>query len=256
MQADHSPASTRASDVGAMTTPRLELKGVAAGYGRSQVLTNIDLRVEAGKGMAILGPNGAGKTTIARTIIGLLRCTSGTILLDGEDITGSRTYARARSGIAYVPEGRMVFPGLTVEENLIVAHRSSRQSAHSKLLEVFDLLPKLGERKRQLGFSLSGGEQQMVALGRAFMNSPKVLILDEPSLGLSPIAVRNFYSVLRRAVDETNLTVVLIEQYVHLALTLCDDFSGIRSGRVARAGRSSDVGDGEDLAEMYLGSEE
>jgi branched-chain amino acid transport system ATP-binding protein len=239
-----------------MTAMKLELRGVTAGYGRNRILSGIDLKVMTGTGMAVLGPNGAGKTTTARVIIGLLRCTAGTILLDGEDITGLRPYARARRGMAYVPEGRMVFPGLTVEENLKVALPSSRGRAHSKLQEIFDLMPRLAELRRQVGFTLSGGEQQMVALGRALMVSPKLLVLDEPSLGLSPLAARSFYEVLRRAVDETNLTVVLIEQYVHLALTLCSEFSAIRSGNVVRSGGTSDLESSEDLAALYLGMED
>jgi branched-chain amino acid transport system ATP-binding protein len=200
----------------------LELQGLAVRYGAVEAVRGVDLHVGRGEAVALLGANGAGKTSLLRAASGLEPATAGRVLLDGEDITALRADERARRGLAHVPERRRIFPGLSVEENLRVgatAWARWRSPLASDLERVYGLMPRLAERRRQAGWSLSGGEQQMLALGRALMARPRVLLLDEPSLGLAPRLAEDVYVQLRRIASEGS-TVLLVEQNTVLGLSV------------------------------------
>jgi len=204
-------------------TALLRINDVVAGYGAIVALRGASLRVESGDVVGLLGANGAGKTTMVRVITGLVHARSGSVELDGVRIDRLRAEAVARRGVSVVPEGRRVFPGMTVEDNLLVGgwrHRGDAAGTRHELERVYELFPRLAERPTQLAGSLSGGEQQMLATGRAVMSRPRLLILDEPSLGLAPKAVETVYERLRQ-IHREGTSILLIEQNLRLARSIC-----------------------------------
>jgi branched-chain amino acid transport system ATP-binding protein len=224
--------------------PLIELDGVDAGYGPFRALFDITLELLPGRVLALLGSNGAGKTTIARVCSGLVVPTKGEVRFLGEDLTGEPTYVFARKGIVHAPEGRSVFASLTVQENLELTFRRSRGRTHvgDALSEAYGLFPRLGERRRQLAGTLSGGEQRMLALARVLVEKPRLLIADELSLGLAPIVVDEVYRTLA-TIRDSGTTLLIVEQHVHHALRLADDAIVLVKGEVAFAGKVDELGD-------------
>ena len=213
----------------------LRLDAVTAGYGDAVVLEDVSLAVGAGGSLALLGRNGAGKTTLLLTIMGFTRLHAGGLKLYGADLTALPTHGRARAGLGWVPQERWVFPSLTVEEHLTSVARFGPWNAE----RVFELFPRLRERRRNHGNELSGGEQQMLAIGRALTLNPRVLLLDEPMEGLAPILVEELGAAIRRMVEDGGLALVLVEQHVRLALELTADALVLERGRVVHAGPSA-----------------
>jgi len=231
----------------------LDVSEIFVQYGRSQVLEGVSLTVSQGECVSLLGSNGAGKTTTLRTISGLLKPASGRIQFNGFELAGMPAYKIVGAGIVHVPEGRRIFPDLLVRENLMAGAYSQAAPSPADLDRIFDLFPVLKDRLRQKGGSLSGGEQQMLAFGRALMARPKLLMLDEPSLGLAPKVVRDLYEVIRKI--KTTITVLLVEQSVHLALEVADRAYVLREGRIVGHGSSKDLSSDSWLRNAYLGSE-
>ncbi|MGA5301659.1 ABC transporter ATP-binding protein [Nucisporomicrobium flavum] len=229
----------------------LHVEGLTAGYGAAPVLTGIDLDVAAGSITAVLGANGAGKTTLLRTLSGLLRPTAGRILFDGLDLRGVKVEQMVRRGIAHVPEGRGVVTELTVDENLRLGGlwRRDRADAKRALDEVYELFEPLARRRTFPGHQLSGGERQMLALGRALVGRPRLLLLDEPSLGLAPRVTAQIMTLLGTLRDRSGLTVLLVEQNVRSALAVADEAVVMSLGRVVTRGTSID----DELRHAYLG---
>ncbi len=228
----------------------LELRNVCAGYGTGRVLENVNLVVPDGAVVALLGPNGAGKTTMLRVMSGLLRPSSGRMILDGVDVTSSSPYELARAGICHVPEGRGIFPTLSVADNLrLQAPRSVDRRAVDRAAAVF---PRLEQRRRQLAGTLSGGEQQMLALSRAYVAEPATVLLDEVSMGLAPKIVDEIFDYLRRLAAE-GISLLVVEQYVSRALELADYVYILNRGRIRFAGEPAEVGD-QTVLESYLGA--
>jgi branched-chain amino acid transport system ATP-binding protein len=210
----------------------LAIRGLNTHYGASHILQGVDLDVPDGRIIALLGRNGVGKSTTLRTVMGLVPCSGGSIELDGTNIAGWRPHQVARAGVAYVPEGRLIFPDLSVIENIKVAERvPARAWPLPRLLELF---PALRERARNRGANLSGGEQQMLAIARALVSDPKVLLLDEPSQGLAPLVVRELAGVIRKLRDE-NVTILLVEQNMKLAEAVADELHVMVKGRMVYA---------------------
>jgi len=224
--------------------PRLAVRKVHAAYGPYRALFDVSLHVGAGEVVALLGANGAGKTTIARVVSGLLAPTRGAVFLDGESIGGERPYRIARMGVAHVPEGRSVFSSLTVEENLTLAFRQqlAAREVSSALDEAYVVFPRLRERRAQPAGTLSGGEQRMLALARVLVRPPKVLVADEPSLGLAPVVVADVYRTLDR-IRSDGTALLLIEQHVHQAATIADRVVVLKRGRVTFEGPVSALDD-------------
>ncbi|HHY44794.1 MAG TPA: ABC transporter ATP-binding protein [Firmicutes bacterium] len=235
----------------------LEIIDLHVSYGAIKAVQGISLKVPEGKIIALIGTNGAGKSTTLRTICGLLKPESGRILLEGQDITGLPTKDIVRRGISMVPEGRHVFPDLTVYENLMLGAyiRTDRKEIEEELEEVYRLFPRLKERSQQLAGTLSGGEQQMLALGRALMADPKVLLMDEPSLGLAPVLVQEIFSLIRR-IHERGKTLLLIEQNARAALTLAHYAYVLETGRIVMEGTGADLLKNDEVRRIYLGEGE
>jgi urea ABC transporter ATP-binding protein UrtE len=229
----------------------LSVADVHVAYGRTPALMGPSLRVGAGEIVSIIGRNGVGKTTLLRTIIGLLRVTSGSIRLDGQDVTRLPAHERARRGVGYVPQGRMIFAGLTVEENLLIGADLNRAGGRALLEEVLDEFPRLRERYRQRGDTLSGGEQQMLALGRALAGGPRVLLLDEPSEGIQPSIVQEIGTTIASISRARRLAVVLVEQNIEFAAALAQRVYVMEKGRIAREIAPENVMD-EDIVRDYL----
>ena len=232
----------------------LRIDGLTVAYGAIEALHGLSLEVGKGEVVALLGANGAGKTTLLRTISGLLRPKAGAIAFDGEGFGRSSAESRVKRGLAHVPEGRRIFPGLTVKENLDVATtvwRRRGMSAEADLANVFTLFPRLRERETQLGWSLSGGEQQMLAIGRALMSRPKMLLLDEPSLGLAPAVINDLFAALDRLRAES-ATILLVDQMAGLALALADRAYVIEGGRIVASGAARDIAADGSLEKAYL----
>jgi len=232
----------------------LRLERVSAAYGRIQALRDVSLEVPAGSVVALLGANGAGKTTTLRVISGLLRPTAGAVYFDGRRIDRLPPEAIVRLGVAHVPEGRQVFADLTVGENLILGAyaRRDRRNISADLERVFNLFPVLRERRKQLAGTLSGGEQQMLAIGRALMARPRLLLLDEPSLGLAPMVVREIFRTIRR-INADGTTVLLVEQDANRALQVAHTAYVLRTGQVVLAGPAAELRRNEALRRSYLG---
>jgi branched-chain amino acid transport system ATP-binding protein len=210
---------------------------LTAGYGDSIVLEDVSLELDEGGSLALLGRNGVGKTTLLLTLLGLTRLKSGSIAWRGGEITGLPTFRRAQAGLGWVPQERFMFPSLTVEEHLTVIARPGPWS----LARVYSIFPRLEERKRNLGNQLSGGEQQMVAIARALMTNPSLLLLDEPMEGLAPIIVQELMKVIRELVRAGEFAVIVVEQHARLALTLTHEAMVLDRGRVVHAGSSEDL---------------
>jgi branched-chain amino acid transport system ATP-binding protein len=232
----------------------LEVKGLSAWYGQIRALYEVDLSIEQGGVTALLGANGAGKTTTLRAICNVVR-RAGSTVLDGRDISRTSTEDIVRLGIGQVPEGRGTFTGLTVEENLRLAFhiRKDRAAAIRDMDLVFELFPRLKERIRQQAGTLSGGEQQMLAIGRALMLSPRLMLLDEPSFGLAPLVVQEIFRILRRVNEEQNVSMLIVEQNAAMALELADHVYLLETGRVVTSGPSEIVRNDETLRKAYLG---
>ncbi len=224
-------------------------------YGQVQALNSVSLNVAEGECVALLGPNGAGKTTLLRAISGLIRQRQGSVSLDGKVIDAVRPELRVRMGLGHVPERRRIFPGLTVIENLEVATVSWRrigQTIDADLAKVFRLFPRLEERSIQRGWSLSGGEQQMLAIGRALMARPRVLLLDEPSLGLAPLLAEEVYRRLTE-IQRMGVTVLVVEQNTAIALAAASRAYVLEEGRIVLEGSASELSNHRRIREAYLG---
>jgi branched-chain amino acid transport system ATP-binding protein len=230
----------------------LELRNVTAGYGQVTVLRDVNVTVPASSVVAVLGPNGAGKTTLLRVATGLIKPKSGHITLEGEDVTSRPPHALARRGFCHIPEGRGVFPSLTVWENLVLASPKEKDKRKAAIQRTVDILPVLGSRLRQVAGSLSGGEQQMLALARAMVSNATLVAVDEASLGLAPVIVERVYDVLRSIVA-SGAAVILVEQYVNRAIDFADSVYLLNRGVVAFNGPAAQVSRDHLFAE-YLGS--
>ena len=232
----------------------LEVSSLSVSYGSIAALRDISLRVAEGQLVGILGANGAGKTSLLRTISGLVRASAGSIRFGGAEIGQVRPDEIVRSGIVHVPEGRGIFPDLTVRENLLVGAHSRRAGAeiaadYKRMLEMF---PSLARRENQDGSTLSGGEQQMLALARALMGRPKLLLADEVSLGLAPVITKQVFGHLQ-ALREQGMTILMVEQNAHLLLKMADYIYVLKQGRVALQGKASEMASHRELTEAYLG---
>jgi len=214
----------------------LRIEALNAHYGASHILQGVDLHVAPGRIAGVLGRNGVGKTTTVRAVMGLVPPSSGRVVLDGTDIAGWPPHHVARAGVAYVPEGRLIFPDLTVLENIRVAERRPPRSW--PLARLFELFPALRERQRNKGAQLSGGEQQMLAIARALVSDPKLLLLDEPSQGLAPLVVRDLAEIIKRLRDD-RVTILLIEQNMRLAIEVADEINIMVKGRLVYAASPS-----------------
>jgi branched-chain amino acid transport system ATP-binding protein len=232
----------------------LELSDVTVSYGRIDALKGISLSVKKGEIVALIGANGAGKSTTLMAVSGIAALRSGAVFYEGNRISGSPAHEIVRTGISQVPEGRRIFGRMTVTENLEMgAFSRSRQEAGDGLKRVFDMFPVLAERSRQLGGTLSGGEQQMLALARALMSKPRLLLLDEPSLGLAPMVVREFFRTVRDLNEREGLTVLVVEQDARIALSISARAYVLEVGRVALTGTSAELRDDEAVRRSYLG---
>jgi branched-chain amino acid transport system ATP-binding protein len=235
--------------------PLLELKNVCVGYGRHRVLENVDLTLERGEIVTLLGANGAGKSTLAKAISGLLRVETGNVLLEGERIEALMPAERLRRGIAHVPEGRQIFAGMTVAENLELGAYASSETDHTartQLETVWTLFPVLRERMKDIAGNFSGGQQQMLAIARGLMSKPKILVLDEPSLGIAPLLVAEIFRLIER-LRAQGISILLAEQNARQALSVADRGYVFENGKITLEGRAADLLNSPDIAERYLG---
>ncbi|GEP55550.1 ABC transporter ATP-binding protein [Reyranella soli] len=232
----------------------LEVKDLSVRYGSVEALHDVSIKVETGGLVAILGANGAGKSTLLRTISGIVKAASGNVALDGTAITGLRPEEIVRRGIAHVPEGRGILPDFTVRENLMIgAYVRRGQDVSPDYRRVMGMFPAIERRERKLGYTLSGGEQQMLAIGRALMAAPQVLLADELSLGLAPIIVRQVFATLDQ-VRRTGVTVLVVEQNARLAMKFADYLYVLKYGRVVMEGPRETFAKSTDLVDAYLGA--
>jgi branched-chain amino acid transport system ATP-binding protein len=232
----------------------LEIENVYTAYDKADVLQGVSLKVEPGSITCLLGSNGSGKTTLVRSILGLTPPRAGRIVFNATDITHLPTHRIIAAGIACIPEGRKVFPKLTVEENLRVGGYQERSDkvTSTRLAEILQVFPRLAERRAQLAGTMSGGEQAMVSIGRGLMCAPKLLLIDEPSLGLSPRLVKENFNIIRR-INERGITVLLVEQNVHQTLAISDHGFVLSKGRVAASGTPAELASRQDVREAYFG---
>jgi branched-chain amino acid transport system ATP-binding protein len=231
----------------------LDVQGVTTFYGVIQALHGVDLKVDRGEIVTLIGANGAGKSTLLMTICGNPRARDGRITLEGHDITSLETHEIVRRGVAQVPEGRRIFPRMTVFENLQMgATLADRAHFQADLDRVFAMFPRLGERRDQRGGTLSGGEQQMLAIGRALMSRPRLLLLDEPSLGLAPLIVRQIFEAIGKIAREEGVTVFLVEQNAFHALRLADRGYVLVNGRVRLSGTGKELLANQEVRSAYL----
>lgn len=232
----------------------LEVKEVSVAYGVIEALKGISFSVEEGEIVALIGANGAGKTTTLRTISGLLRAKKGQILFKGRDITKLAPYKIVELGLTQVPEGRRVFSRMTVLENLEMGAYvvRSRSELKAGLERVFERFPRLAERKHQLAGTLSGGEQQMLAMGRALMSRPELLLLDEPSMGLAPLLVREVFSIIQE-INKTGTTILLVEQNAHMALSIAHRAYVLQTGEITLEGPAAELMQKPEVKRAYLG---
>jgi len=232
----------------------LELSGISAAYGAVRALDTVDLTVGAGEIVTLVGANGAGKTTLLMTICGRPRAVSGTVRLKGQDITRMETHRIAALGVAHAPEGRRIFGRMSVRENLQLGARLAPQAnLRANLESVLALFPRLAERIDQRGGTLSGGEQQMLAIGRALMAEPELLLLDEPSLGLAPLIVKQIFAAIERINRERGTAILLVEQNAHHALRLAHRGYVLATGRVVMQGPAAELAANKDVQAAYLG---
>ncbi|MGB9726340.1 MAG: ABC transporter ATP-binding protein [Fervidicoccaceae archaeon] len=232
----------------------LSLANVTAGYGEFVILHSVSLEVPQKKITALVGPNGAGKTTTLKTIMGMTRLREGNILFEGEDITKLPTYRRVELGISLIPEGRGLFPSLTVRENLVIGAytKKAREKIQESMEIAFSIFPKLKQRLEQKAGTLSGGEAQMLAIARGLMSRPKVLLLDEPSQGLAPVVVMELFQAIKKLNDELGITVLLVEQHVKESLELAEMAYVMEQGSIVMKGRGSELLADPSLKKAYL----
>ncbi len=235
-----------------MNEKLLEIKGLHVNYGAVEAIKGIDLHINRGEVVTILGANGAGKTTTLQTISGLLKASSGSIRFDNNDITQTPAHEIVSLGMSHAPEGRRVFGTLSVEENLMMGAYSLKKYDAQTLDWIYEILPRLYERKQQLSGTLSGGEQQMLAIGRAIMSKPKLLILDEPSLGLAPVLVKVIFKAIKE-ISKSGVTVLLVEQNAKAALKLANRGYVLELGKITHSGSSEELLTSEVIQEAYLG---
>ena len=241
-----------------MTEPILKIRNIESFYGPIMAIRGVSLDVHPGQIVSILGANGAGKTTLMKTVSGVMDPEKGTITFDGTQIQGSEPHKVVQRGIVHVPEGREVFPLMTVDENLSLGAYTLTDKAqidHDREL-VFSYFPVLKERRNQEAGTLSGGQQQMLAIGRGLMANPKIMLLDEPSLGLSPLLVQEIFGILKRLNEEQNMTMMLVEQNANAALELAHHGYVMEIGRIVMDGEASDLMQSEDIQNFYLGVKE
>lgn len=235
------------------TTPILELEGVNTYYGQIHILQDENLHVGEGELVCLLGGNASGKSTTLKTILGIVRPRSGVVRLNGEDVTRMPTAHRIKRGLAIVPENRRLFGPMTVLENLEMgAYLRPRADLREEFERVYSLFPLLYERRSQLAGTLSGGEQQMVAMGRALMSKPKVLLMDEPSMGLAPLLVERSFEIIKQ-VNEAGVAMLVVEQNANVSLSIADRGYVLSTGRVVLEGAAADLLQNEDLRKAYLG---
>lgn len=230
--------------------PLLEVEDLASGYAGSRVLDGVSLSVDAGEAMALLGRNGAGKTTLIETVMGMVTATGGHIRVGGKDVTAKSPHVVSRAGVGIVPQGRRVFAPLTVEENLQIALR--KRSGDWSIERVYELMPRLRERRTNLGSQLSGGEQQMLAIGRALLGSPRLMLLDEPSDGLAPKVVEQVGEIIQDLAG-TGMAILLVEQDLRLAFAVSDRLAVMRKGEIVHQSTVADFRRDEELAHSLLG---
>ena len=232
---------------------RLEIEGVTTAYDKADVLEGVTLTIEPGRITCLLGSNGSGKSTLIRSILGLTPPRAGRITFDGADITRLPTHKVIAAGIACIPEGRKVFPKLTVEENLRLGayQETSDAVTQQRMTEIYGLFPRLAERRAQLTGTMSGGEQAMVSIGRGLMRAPKLLLIDEPSLGLSPLLVKDNFNIIRQ-INERGITVFLVEQNVHQTLAISHYGYVLSKGRVVAAGTPSELANRQEVRDAYF----
>lgn len=232
----------------------LRLENIYTGYDKADVLSDVSIRVEPGKVTCILGSNGSGKSTLIRSILSLTPPRAGKVWFGDRDITGLPTHLVNRAGIACIPEGRKVFPKMTVEENLHVGAYQERSAAviRKRLQEVYEIFPRLKERTDQLGGTMSGGEQAMLSIGRGLMAAPKLLLIDEPSLGLSPLFVKETFNVIQR-INEMGVTVLLVEQNVHQTLAVAHYGYVLMQGRVVAQATTEELRNNAEVQQAYFG---
>jgi branched-chain amino acid transport system ATP-binding protein len=232
----------------------LEIADVYTAYDRADVLQGVSLSVAAGSITCLLGSNGSGKTTLIRSILGLTLPRAGRIVFDGNEITRLPTHKVIAAGIACIPEGRKVFPKLTVEENLRVGAYQERSEpvTRARIEEIYGIFPRLAERRAQLAGTMSGGEQAMISIGRGLMRAPKLLLVDEPSLGLAPLLVKENFNIIRN-INARGITVFLVEQNVHQTLAVAHYGYVLSKGRVVAAGRPDELADRAEVREAYFG---
>ena len=232
----------------------LDLKGINAGYGSFQALFDISLTVNAGEAVSVIGPNGAGKTTLMRVISGMTAPFSGEMEMEGKSLSSFPPHQIVELGIAHVPENRRLFPGMTVEDNLkLGAFAKTARGDSAKNLEfVYELFPRMKERRSQLAGTMSGGEQQMCAIGRAIMSGPKLLLMDEPSAGLAPVVVQQVFSLVRR-IREEGYTVLIVEQNVQQVLQVVDRAYLLEAGQLIDSGKSEDLLESESVRKAFMG---
>lgn len=232
----------------------MDVKEIESGYGEVQILWGVSLQLQEGHLTTLVGSNGSGKTTLLRTVMGLIPAWKGTVNFDGQDVTRLSPHTRAQMGLVMIPEGRQLFTDLTVMENLEMGATPGRARAgfQRNVEWIFDLFPRLKERVRQVAGTLSGGEQQMLAIARGLMSNPQILMLDEPSLGLSPLLVLNLFEVIRR-LKEQGHTMLLVEQNVQMALAVSDYAYVLSNGRIEIEGEAKKVREMESVRKAYLG---
>jgi branched-chain amino acid transport system ATP-binding protein len=232
----------------------LQVEGLRAGYAGSEVLHGIDIAVGENEGVVVLGPNGHGKTTLLRSITGLLPRTAGTLAFAGEDVTGWRADELAAAGMVHIPQGDLLFPEMTVEENLLMGAyvKAAWSDRRSRLDRILDVLPQLADRRKQLANSLSGGERRMLAIGRGLMSDAKLLIVDEPSLGLAPVIIEQVYASIR-AVKEAGMAILLADENADHVEALADRVLLLETGLFVREGPAADLLRDEALLSVYLG---
>lgn len=233
----------------------LTVENVEVWYGKIKALWDVSLEVHKGEIVGLIGPNGAGKTTTLNTLMGILTPRSGRILFNGERIDGRETHEIIKRGLFIVPEGRRIFPFLTVEENLLLGsiHGESWKRRRESLDFVYTVFPRLKERRRQLAGTLSGGEQQMLTIARALMSRPSLLLIDEPSLGLAPRIVIELYRIIRSLRDRYDTTILVADQNAHMVLSICDRAYVIENGRIVMEGTPEELKKNERIREAYLG---
>ncbi len=235
-------------------TKALVIEDVSTAYDKANVLENVSLTAASGKITCLLGSNGSGKTTLVRSILGLTPPNKGTIHFGGVDLTGLPTHRVIAAGVACIPEGRRVFPKFTVEENLRIGayQETSEAAVAERMANVYTTFPRLAERRKQLAGTMSGGEQAMVSIGRGLMRNPKLLLIDEPSLGLAPILVQENFKIIRR-INEQGITIFLVEQNVHQTLAISDYGYVLSKGRVVVGGKPDELSKTKEVHEAYFG---